>query len=154
MDVGDLAPALLALGEIFHEANALRYPDGAPVRLEIRAFNTGSFDVALSLDADRDQVPESVQLCVYRVVQEALTNVRKHADATVVRVSAEWGTSGFEVSIADNGRGFDPASADGATYGIRGMHERAGLIGGAVEILSKPRDGTRVVVRVPSEVEA
>jgi len=49
MDVSALAPALLALGEIFHEANALRYPDGAPVRLEIRAFNTGSFDVALSL---------------------------------------------------------------------------------------------------------
>ena len=84
-----------------------------------------------------------------RIVQEALTNVQKHADATVVRVNAEWGRSAFELSVADNGRGFDPSALDGSSFGIRGMHERAGLIGGEVEIVSRSRDGTRVVIRVP-----
>ena len=84
-----------------------------------------------------------------RIVSEALTNVRKHADATVVRVNAIWGRSTFEVSIADNGRGFDPASVDGTTFGIVGMRERAELIGAEVEIDSRPKDGTKVVLRMP-----
>ncbi len=84
-----------------------------------------------------------------RIVQEALTNVRKHADATVVRVNAVWGRSTFEVSVADNGRGFDPSSVDASTFGIVGMRERAELIGAEVEIASRPDDGTTVVLRMP-----
>jgi signal transduction histidine kinase len=87
-----------------------------------------------------------------RIVSEALTNVRKHADATVVRVNAVWGRSTFEVSISDNGRGFDPGSVDGTTFGIVGMRERAELIGADVEIESRPKDGTRVVLRMPGRV--
>jgi signal transduction histidine kinase len=84
-----------------------------------------------------------------RIVQEALTNIRKHADATVVRVHATWGNAAFEVTVGDNGRGFDPAGTDGTSFGIKGMRERAALIGAEVEIVSRPRDGTRVVVRMP-----
>jgi signal transduction histidine kinase len=84
-----------------------------------------------------------------RIVQEALTNVRRHADATVVRVNAVWGRSTFEVSVTDNGRGFDPGSVDASTFGIIGMRERAGLIGAEVEIASRPDDGTTVVLRMP-----
>lgn len=87
-----------------------------------------------------------------RIVSEALTNVRKHADATVVRVNAVWGRSTFEVSVSDNGRGFDPGSVDGTTFGIVGMRERAELIGADVEIESRPRDGTKVVLRMPGRV--
>jgi signal transduction histidine kinase len=94
-------------------------------------------------------LPSRTAAELLRIVQEALTNVRKHADATVVRVTATWGGSAFEVSVVDNGRGFDPGFADGASYGIRGMRERAGLIGAEVEIVSRPRDGTRVIVRLP-----
>jgi len=89
-----------------------------------------------------------------RIVQEALTNVRKHADATVVRVHAIWGRSTFEVTIVDNGRGFDPGSVDGSTFGITGMRERAGLIGAEIDISSRPRDGTRVVLKMPGRVAA
>ena len=89
-----------------------------------------------------------------RIVQEALTNVRKHADATVVRVHASWGRSTFEVTIVDNGRGFDPGSVDGSTFGITGMRERAGLIGAEIDISSRPRDGTRVVLKMPGKVAA
>jgi signal transduction histidine kinase len=89
-----------------------------------------------------------------RIVQEALTNVRKHADATVVRVNAIWGRSTFEVTIVDNGRGFDPGAVDGSTFGITGMRERAGLIGAEVEISSRPKDGTRVVLKMPGKAAA
>jgi Histidine kinase len=77
------------------------------------------------------------------------TTVREHADATVVRVNAVWGRSTFEVSVADNGRGFDPSSVDASTFGIVGMRERAELIGAEVEIASRPDDGTTVVLRMP-----
>ncbi len=84
-----------------------------------------------------------------RIVSEALTNVRKHADATVVRVNAVWGRSTFEVSISDNGHGFDPTSIDGTTFGIVGMRERAQLIGADVHIESRRGDGTKIVLRMP-----
>lgn len=89
-----------------------------------------------------------------RIVSEALTNVRKHADATVVRVNAVWGRSTFEVSITDNGRGFDPESVDGTTFGLVGMRERAELIGADVEIESHHGDGTKIVLRMPGRAAA
>jgi signal transduction histidine kinase len=89
-----------------------------------------------------------------RIVQEALTNVRKHADATVVRVNATWGRSTFEVTIVDNGRGFDTGSVDGSTFGLTGMRERAGLIGAEIAISSRPKDGTRVVLKMPGKAAA
>jgi signal transduction histidine kinase len=94
-------------------------------------------------------LPSRTAAEILRIVQEALTNVRKHADATVARVSVTWGRTDFEVIVSDNGRGFNPASVDGSTYGIRGMHERAGLIGGEILIESRPNDGTRIHLRVP-----
>ena len=99
-------------------------------------------------------LPSRTAAELIRIVQEALTNVRKHADATVVRVNAVWGRSTFEVSIADNGRGFDPASVDGSTFGITGMRERAILIGAEIVIDSRPKDGTRVVLRMPGRAAA
>lgn len=94
-------------------------------------------------------LPSRTAAELLRIVLEALTNVHKHADPTVVRVTATWTDAGFEVSVVDNGRGFDAAAGDGSSYGIRGMRERASLIGAELEIVSRPRDGTRVVVRVP-----
>ncbi|HLX33941.1 MAG TPA: sensor histidine kinase [Candidatus Limnocylindrales bacterium] len=105
--------------------------------------------VEFSSSGTTPALPSRTAAELLRIVQEALTNVRKHADATVVRVTATWGRSAFEVLVADNGRGFDPGSIDGSTYGIRGMRERAGIIGGEVEVESRPRDGTRIRLRVP-----
>jgi signal transduction histidine kinase len=86
---------------------------------------------------------------VLRILLEALGNVEKHADATSITVSARADGGGLEISVADNGRGFDPGTTGGTRYGIRGMQERAVQIGGRVEITSEPGNGTRVVVRVP-----
>jgi two-component system nitrate/nitrite sensor histidine kinase NarX len=95
-------------------------------------------------------VPElepRAQAEVLRIVQEALTNVRKHADATVVRVDLESGAD-LKVTIADNGRGFRPDVATGG-FGLESMRQRAELIGARLTVSSEPSDGTRVELVVP-----
>jgi len=89
---------------------------------------------------------------VLRIVQEALNNVRKHADATVVRVEAAVADGGLEISVTDNGRGFDPHAVTGG-FGMTGMRERADLVGGQLDFRSEPSNGTTVRLRLPvSEV--
>jgi signal transduction histidine kinase len=91
-----------------------------------------------------------VQAEVLRIVQEALNNARKHADATLIRVviSARDGVARFEV--IDNGRGFDALRVSENRYGLSSMRERAELIGGTLEVTSEARNGTRVRVDVPA----
>ena len=84
----------------------------------------------------------AAQAEVLRIVQEALTNVRKHADATVVRVSVASGDD-LRIAVVDNGRGFRPDAVDGG-FGLDSMRQRAELIGATLSITSKPRDGSRV----------
>ena len=88
---------------------------------------------------------------VLRIVQEALNNVRRHADATVVRVRTERSGPISRISVTDNGRGFDPSAVPPESYGLRGMRERAELVGATLDIRSRPKDGTRVTVEVTTE---
>jgi signal transduction histidine kinase len=99
-------------------------------------------DLPSALDA-RTQVE------VLRILQEALTNVRKHADATVVRVTAEVADSRFRLSVIDNGRGFRPEETSGEGLGVQGMRERARLLGGDLAVSSEPSGGTAVQLEVP-----
>jgi signal transduction histidine kinase len=94
-------------------------------------------------------LPPPVRSEILLIVQEALANVRKHADATVVRVTVTSDGPTAVLTVADNGRGFATGEATGTGFGIRGMRERAALVGAELEIISRPRDGTRVVVRLP-----
>lgn len=93
-----------------------------------------------------------------RIVQEALTNARKHATASRVTVSARTVGGAWELAIADDGRGFDPAatlSAEGGHFGLLTMRERAESLGGGFAVESRRGGGTRVVVRLPlAEEEA
>jgi signal transduction histidine kinase len=89
------------------------------------------------------------QVEVLRILQEALTNVRKHADATVVRVHAEVADSRFRVTVVDNGRGFRPEETSGDGLGVQGMKERARLLGGELIVSSEPSGGTAVQLEVP-----
>ena len=84
-----------------------------------------------------------------RIAQEALNNVHRHADATVVRVHARVEDGHLELLVGDNGCGFDPESVGERAYGIASMKERTELIGGELHIDSRPQDGTRIRVRVP-----
>ncbi len=91
-----------------------------------------------------------VETTAYRVVQEALTNVVKHAQATRVSVLAERRANGLRVIVEDDGRGFDVRSAnDARRLGLRGMRERAALVGGKLQIESAPGQGTTVFLSVP-----
>ncbi|MGH3567714.1 MAG: GAF domain-containing sensor histidine kinase [Pseudonocardia sp.] len=106
-------------------------------------------DVTTSLSEDR--LPEHVEIALYRIAQEALQNVQKHADATTVRIGfgVHGGTVHLEVS--DNGTGFDIShDTTRSGYGLRGMAERAELVGGSLQIRSRPGSGTTIVVSVPT----
>jgi len=89
------------------------------------------------------------QVEAMRILTEALTNVRKHADATVVRVTAEVAGGKFRVTIVDNGRGFRPEETSGYGLGVQGMRERARLLGGDLYVSSEPSGGTQVQLDVP-----
>ncbi len=94
-------------------------------------------------------IPPRQQIELLRIVQEAMTNIRKHADATVVRVKAEVVDGNLVVSVGDNGRGFDPENARDEGLGLTGMEERARLMGGELRISSAPSDGTVVELALP-----
>jgi signal transduction histidine kinase len=94
-------------------------------------------------------LPARTQVEVLRVLQEALTNVRKHADATVVRVNAEVDDNRFVLNVVDNGRGFRPDETSGDGLGVQGMKERARLMGGDLRVVSEPSGGTIVNLTVP-----
>ncbi len=97
------------------------------------------------------EFPVHVQAQLIRIVQEALTNVRKHAQAGRVRVTAREVDAELLLEVADDGRGFDPAnSVAAARFGLRGMRERAESIGAEFQIMSHPHEGgTTVQLRVP-----
>ena len=86
---------------------------------------------------------------VLRICREALNNARKHADATLVRVTLDGGGSLPRLTVADNGRGFDPGKPQRRGFGLRGMHERAAEIGSRLTIESQPAGGTRVTLELP-----
>jgi signal transduction histidine kinase len=99
-------------------------------------------------------VPPRHQVELLRILQESLTNVRRHADATVVRVGVEVVDGALLMSISDNGRGFELESARGDGLGLLGMEERARLIGGQLRVTSAPSEGTLVELRLPLMVPA
>jgi signal transduction histidine kinase len=105
------------------------------------------------------RLPTSTELQLVRIVQEALSNVRKHAGATRATVSLDATTAELTVEIADDGRGFAhdrPVRTGWPHFGLQTMRERAGAIGGEFDVISSPGRGTSVLVRVPlrARVEA
>ncbi len=90
--------------------------------------------------------PWAVQAAAYRIVQEALTNVLRHAEASHAVVRLERGPGELEISILDDGRGIAETTPGG---GILGMRGRAELLGGRVDVGAPSSGGTRVEVRLP-----
>jgi signal transduction histidine kinase len=104
--------------------------------------------------SDLPPLPPRAQAEALRIAQEALTNVRRHADATVVRVRAAVEEGRLIVAVGDNGRGFDPDAVGQPAYGLASMRERAALIGGELRIDSALQEGTRVSLLVPLALAA
>jgi signal transduction histidine kinase len=95
-------------------------------------------------------VPDDISLCLYRVAQECLRNVGKHAKAAHVRIALSGGRDEIAMEIADIGNGFDLEKIKGkGRLGLISMEERVRLVNGAFSISSQPEEGTLVKVRVP-----
>ena len=109
-----------------------------------RRFN---IRVDLTLDGDLDSLPDAVRTCVYRIVQEALTNCARHARAKRVEVSVRKERQQLEVRVADDGVGLDPQRARG--MGLLGIEERVRELHGAFGVTSVPGSGTELQVSLP-----
>jgi len=116
----------------------------------------GEFELQTSIacfvdvPVDDVDVPKNVATAAYRILQEALTNVFKHASATEVHVVVEIKAKVLTVRISDNGKGFDSDSlSERASLGLIGMRERARLVGGSLKVSTRRPAGTRVVARLP-----
>ena len=147
-----------ALAEARQAVMAMRVDPSAASSLEevLRSYVedfADRFGLRAEFDAEGtlQRLPPRTEAEVLRIVQEALNNVRRHADATLVRVRTERSGPISRVSVTDNGRGFDPDDVPADRYGLRGMRERADLIGASLEVRSRDRDGTRITVEVTTE---
>jgi PAS domain S-box-containing protein len=94
-------------------------------------------------------IPTEVALCLFRITQEALQNVKKHSRADAAEVRVEGLEQKIHLSISDRGTGFDQGAARQSGIGIQSMEERARLVGGQFALHSRPGEGTRIDVWVP-----
>ncbi len=104
-------------------------------------------EIKRSLGDDLPPLGPDVQLVIYRVTQESLTNVVRHAQARRARSCSAARAVDVELEVADDGIGIDAAPASGG--GIRGMRERAVLVGGRLTVAPAAGGGTRVRLRIP-----
>jgi signal transduction histidine kinase len=105
--------------------------------------------VEVAVEGEPRQLPPGVDLAAYRIVQEALTNVLKHAGPARARVALRYGDRELGLEITDDGSGTS-ANGDGGGHGLVGMRERAALYGGSVEARPAPAGGFRVRARLPT----
>lgn len=148
-----------ALEDVRHMAHELRPPSlddlGLLASLEgLIAQCRERFDLPVVFYSDglKHRPTPDVELVVYRIVQEALTNIAKHAGPCQATVSLRLYRQTLWVRVTDNGRGFDMTTldrSDGIGLGLFGMQERAALVGGTVNITSGEHRGTEIEVRVP-----
>ena len=108
---------------------------------------------SLEVKGEPHHLSPLLEASAYRVAQEALANVHKHAHATSVQMRVSFDGQGLTLKIGDDGQGFDPQQVlaqDGPSHlGLSGMRERAQALGGKVEVLSRPGEGTQVVLHLP-----
>jgi two-component system, NarL family, sensor histidine kinase UhpB len=119
----------------------------ALVALTERFAQSAGLNVRRNLDRELPPLSEEAELVIYRVAQEALTNVARHADTDRAELSLTASNGHLTLRVADSGKGFDPAKSEGG--GLRGMRERAVLVGASLAVTRRPRGGTEVRLSVP-----
>jgi two-component system NarL family sensor kinase len=108
-----------------------------------------SLGLALSISGDERPLPARLEVGLYRIAQEALENVMKHARARHASLKLELRPEQVTLAVSDDGAGFDLQKIPPGRFGLRGMNERARLMGGVLEVQSAPGKGTYVQVIVP-----
>jgi two-component system sensor histidine kinase DegS len=117
--------------------------------------NTEGISASFTVIGDERRLSGEVELSVFRIVQEALTNIKKHAQATEVNVSVVFSAMGIDLTVKDNGNGFTPPQDMGdlprsGKLGLMGMKERVWLLGGKIRVNSVPGRGTTLLVHIQS----
>ena len=108
--------------------------------------------VAVEVSGQERRLPSEVETALFRIGQEAISNVARHAEASSVVVTINFDADAVSLEVEDDGKGFSPVAEPSAAptgWGLLGMHERAALLKGALDIASEPGRGTCVTVRVP-----
>jgi len=149
--IGELAADIHRISRQLHPALLDDLGLAAALKSECAAFSQ-QYGIPAEFDPDDlpEAVPYEISLCLYRVSQECLRNVGKHAKATLVRVVVTGGIDEIAIEIADSGDGFDLAGIEGSRgLGLISMEERVRLVNGTFSIRSQPGAGTVVNVRVP-----
>jgi signal transduction histidine kinase len=146
-----------ALAEMRRMVGVLRRPEEAPAlapqpslehlsRLVEQAREAG-LPVELRIEGEASQLPAGVDLTAYRLVQEGLTNVVKHARATRAEVLVNYGDGYLEVTVEDDGQGV--GNGDGGGHGLVGMRERVSVYGGEIDAGPQPGGGYRLRAKLP-----
>ncbi len=119
-----------------------------------RVGRRGGLDVSVKLDPLPDVLGKDAALCLFRVAQEALNNVVRHAGARTATIALRRLDGGLLLEVRDDGVGFDPATpGNGRRLGLASMRERVRLVNGTLDIESAPGQGAAIVVWVPAEWE-
>jgi two-component system sensor histidine kinase UhpB len=142
-----------ALSHLLHPSmlDDLGLPDTATWYVRRFSQRTGIASELVVERLKRRLHPE-VESSTYRIIQEALTNVARHAEASLCRVEISQVDASLRISIEDNGKGFDPAAASPAVsrgLGLVSVRERAARLGGTLSVVSKVGAGTRLPVDLP-----
>ena len=129
------------------------YGLAAAVRLQVETLRSEGLEVGFEEALGDERLPPEVETTLFRVAQEALTNVRKHAQASRVRVVLDRLSRAVRLQVADDGHGFVPdemkrSNGLGKRVGLSGMRERLSLLGGRFELRSEPGSGTTVTAEV------
>lgn len=124
----------------------------AAVRQEVDSLRAEGYRTSYEENLGDRRIPDPIETALYRVAQEALTNVRKHAGATPVRVKLSSSAKTIRLWVRDWGKGFSsalsPGKSSGERVGVAGMHERMALLDGELRVYSKRGEGTLIVARV------
>lgn len=139
--IGGLRPPVLDdLGLPAALAGLAREADARQPSLDVTVTVAGELDAPL---------PDHLQTALYRIAQEAVGNILRHADAVSADILLEYERDRVRLAVSDDGRGFHPHRLASGTYGLRGMAERAELLGGRVFLQSRPGEGTTVRAILP-----
>lgn len=114
---------------------------------------TGEFSTNLYINGDEKKYPPQKELVVFRIVQELLNNIVKHAEAQQVNITMQYNSNSLSLTVQDDGKGFDTEKAKTAHsgLGLANMHNRMGMVGGNFTINSTPGSGTTAVIQLPVE---
>lgn len=124
---------------------------GTAIRSHVRQrLAASSLESHVEIDPVDDRLDDEAKLALYRIVQEALSNALRHADARSVRIRVRGGDDQVLAEVEDDGQGFELSGSIEEGLGMLGMEERAAIAGGELEVDSAPGRGTTVRVRLPA----